>query len=203
MSKIKQSPKMPPEKRREQLLKAARELFYKNGYRETTTEAIARRARLTKGAVYYHFKNKEELLYELIVNISRRRRERLRELVADNVSPIKALQVILADEDKWFQHDWNYHIDIWLQAMKLPRIRELMNQQLELYTEIFIEKINPCFGTRKHRRELALLTLSLFHGLYIRKILGPGLVDVTAQTRLFESLLAKNYCDEKARKRKK
>ena len=203
MSKIKQSPKMPPEKRREQLLKAARDLFYKKGYRETTTEEIARRARLTKGALYYHFKNKEDLLYELIVDISHQRRERLRRLVSDNVSPAKALGVILADEDEWFRHNWNYHIDIWLQAMKLPRIRKLMNRQLELFTDIFIEKINPCYGTKKQRRELALLTLSLFHGLYIRKILGPGLVDISAQTKLFETLLAKNYRDQRTKKRKK
>ena len=194
---------MPPEKRREQLLKAARDLFYKKGYRETTTEEIARRARLTKGALYYHFKNKEDLLYELIVDISHQRRERLRRLVSDNVSPAKALGVILADEDEWFRHNWNYHIDIWLQAMKLPRIRKLMNRQLELFTDIFIEKINPCYGTKKQRRELALLTLSLFHGLYIRKILGPGLVDISAQTKLFETLLAKNYRDQRTKKRKK
>ncbi len=203
MSKIRQSPKMPPEKRREQLLKAARELFYKNGYRETTTEAIARRARLTKGAIYYHFKNKEDLLYELIVDISHQRRERLRALVADRATPARALRVILADEDEWFRHDWNYHIDIWLQAMKLPRIRRLMNRQLELFTDILVEKINPRYGTKKQRRELALLTLSLFHGLYIRKILGPGLVDVSAQTKLFENLLSKKYHDQRTKKREK
>ena len=55
MAKIKQSPKMPAEVRREQLMMAARELFVKKGYRDTTTEEIARRARVTKGALYYHF----------------------------------------------------------------------------------------------------------------------------------------------------
>ena len=66
MPKIKQSPKLPPELRRHQLLKAARTLFVKKGYQGTTTEQIARRAGLTKGALYHHFTNKEDILMGLL-----------------------------------------------------------------------------------------------------------------------------------------
>ncbi|UCG60646.1 MAG: TetR/AcrR family transcriptional regulator [Candidatus Zixiibacteriota bacterium] len=203
MAKIKQSPKQPAEKRREQLLKAARELFHKKGYRETTTEEIARRARLTKGALYHHFRNKEDVLYELIVDISRRRRERLLERVAKGAAPAQVLKIILADEDRWFRHDWNYHIDIWLQAMKLPRIRRLMTEQMELFIEILTDRLDRRFGNQKQRRNMALFTLSLFHGLYVRKILGPDLINVTAQTRLFGSLLATSNLYKPVRKRNK
>ena len=65
-TKIKQSPKMPAEHRREQLLDAAGTLFMKKGYLGTTTEEVARKAGLTKGGLYFHFKNKEELLFELV-----------------------------------------------------------------------------------------------------------------------------------------
>ncbi len=203
MAKIKQSPKQPAAKRREQLLKAARELFHRKGYRETTTEEIARRARLTKGALYHHFRNKEDVLYELIVDISRRRRERLLENVTEGTAPADVLKVILAGEDKWFRHDWNYHIDIWLQAMKLPRIRQLMRQQVEMFVDILTDKLDSRIGTRKQRRNLALFVLSLFHGLYVRKILGPDLIDVTAQTKLFGSLLSTSNLYKPDDKRKK
>ena len=66
MSKIKQSPKLPAEKRREQLLKAAEKVIVKKGFRHTTMEEIARQAKLTKGALYFHFKNKEEIFFELV-----------------------------------------------------------------------------------------------------------------------------------------
>lgn len=203
MNKIKQSPKLPPEKRREQLLKAARELFHKKGYRETTTEEIARRARLTKGALYHHFRNKEDVLYELIVDISRRRRERLRQKVADQVCPSRVLRVLLADEDEWFRYDWNYHIDIWLQAMKLPRIRKVMNEQMELFVDILTDKLNSSYGNKRQRHNLAHFTLSVFHGLYVRKLLGPNLVDTTAQAKLFESLLIDRVNKNSDGKRKK
>ena len=57
MVKIKQSPKLPAEERKMQLLMSAQKLFTKKGFKETTTNEIAADAKLTKGALYFHFKN--------------------------------------------------------------------------------------------------------------------------------------------------
>jgi AcrR family transcriptional regulator len=46
---------------RQALLAAARSLFARDGYAETSIDEIARHERLTKGALYHHFKNKQEL----------------------------------------------------------------------------------------------------------------------------------------------
>jgi AcrR family transcriptional regulator len=53
----------------EGLLTAARALFVSQGYRHTTVDEIAVAARLTKGAVYFYFRNKEALLAELLDRI--------------------------------------------------------------------------------------------------------------------------------------
>ncbi len=50
----------------EGLLMAARALFVSQGYRHTTVDAIAEAAHLTKGAVYFYFRNKEALLSALL-----------------------------------------------------------------------------------------------------------------------------------------
>ena len=54
-------------KTRQKILKAARDLFSKKGYDRTTFEDIALRINLTKGAVYWHFRSKPELLRQLVV----------------------------------------------------------------------------------------------------------------------------------------
>lgn len=46
---------------RRQILRAAEALFARHGYDSTTVEQIAHQAGVTKGAVYYFFKNKAEL----------------------------------------------------------------------------------------------------------------------------------------------
>ena len=50
----------------EGLLAAARKLFVSQGYRHTTVDEIAVAAHLTKGAVYFYFRNKEALLSSLL-----------------------------------------------------------------------------------------------------------------------------------------
>ncbi len=43
------------------LVDAARELFAKDGYAATSLDAVAAKARVTKGAVYHHFEGKQQL----------------------------------------------------------------------------------------------------------------------------------------------
>lgn len=49
------------QKTRRILLKTARELFTQNGYANTSTEEIVRRSRVTRGALYYHYRDKADI----------------------------------------------------------------------------------------------------------------------------------------------
>lgn len=62
---------------REAVLKAALDLFYEKGYTRTTFDEIAKRINLTKGAVYWHFRNKADLLAELLKDRFQARRAQL------------------------------------------------------------------------------------------------------------------------------
>src|SRR5256885_13963076 len=55
-----------PEPSRKQLMAAAIDCFARLGYQGTTIDRIARDAGVTKGAVYYHFRDKEQLLFEAV-----------------------------------------------------------------------------------------------------------------------------------------
>ncbi len=50
----------------EQVLSAALELFVSNGFQATSIDQIAAAAKLTKGGVYFYFKDKSTLLLELL-----------------------------------------------------------------------------------------------------------------------------------------
>jgi TetR/AcrR family acrAB operon transcriptional repressor len=55
-----------PEASRDAILDAALRCFAKRGYHETSIDDIAARARLSKGAVYWHFEGKRELFLALM-----------------------------------------------------------------------------------------------------------------------------------------
>ena len=54
--------KSPHDIQRPDIVEAALQEFLERGYEGTSLEAIARRARLTKGGLYYHFRSKDEIL---------------------------------------------------------------------------------------------------------------------------------------------
>ncbi len=55
------------ERRRQAILKAAKGLFFKQGFAATTMTQIAAAAELGKGTLYLYFQNKEELYISLLV----------------------------------------------------------------------------------------------------------------------------------------
>ncbi len=66
------------EQTRQAILDSALNLFYEKGFSRTTFDEIARRINLTKGAVYWHFRNKADLLAEIIKqNFSARNEQQL------------------------------------------------------------------------------------------------------------------------------
>ena len=61
------------------LLDAARSLFAKKGYHETTAEEIVRRAGLTRGALYHHFEDKKDLFRAVVEEMEGEIDERIEE----------------------------------------------------------------------------------------------------------------------------
>src|SRR2546426_12474530 len=49
------------EKTKDALMRAARELFVEKGFAGVAAEEIVQRARVTRGALYHHFKDKKDL----------------------------------------------------------------------------------------------------------------------------------------------
>ncbi len=86
---------MPPQRRREEyaeatrraLLDAAREVFAADGYAAGSLDHIAQRARVTKGAVYHHFTDKEALFAAVVAELEARAVRRLDDLVDGEEDP--------------------------------------------------------------------------------------------------------------------
>ena len=59
-----------PEIRRAEIMDAAMQLFMEKGYIHTTTQDIVDKVNISRGLLYYHFKNKEDILYCLVEQYS-------------------------------------------------------------------------------------------------------------------------------------
>lgn len=79
-------------KKKQEILRSAAEVFVEKGFEGTTMEEIAAKLLMTKGSMYYYFKNKEELLYHCHKTIMEVSIEKLKEISLKNISPSKKLE---------------------------------------------------------------------------------------------------------------
>jgi len=70
------------ERRREEILRAATELFAENGFSDAITQALADRLGVGKGTIYRYFPSKRELFLAAADRVMRKLRERVLESVA-------------------------------------------------------------------------------------------------------------------------
>jgi AcrR family transcriptional regulator len=76
------------------LLDAAREQFASEGYVETSIDEICGRARVTKGALYHHFRDKRDLFTAVFEEVEREWADELAALVAEERDPLERIQIV-------------------------------------------------------------------------------------------------------------
>jgi AcrR family transcriptional regulator len=125
---------------RQALLDAARTIFTEEGYQETNIEAIARAARVTRGAFYYHFEDKKALFDAVVVALQAEAAQAVADRAVAVTQPWEQLQV---------------GIEAYLDVCSEPAYRRLVIQEAPAVLETARAR------TIDEKHVLALLTASL------------------------------------------
>jgi TetR/AcrR family transcriptional regulator, transcriptional repressor for nem operon len=85
-----------PEKTRRKVLKAAFDEFYRNGFQGSSINRIVDQAGTTKGALFHHFEDKNDLGYAVVEEVVfPEMKQRWLDPLADSVDPIAALKKVM------------------------------------------------------------------------------------------------------------
>jgi AcrR family transcriptional regulator len=148
------------------LLQAAEEVFVRDGYEGAQLTEIAASAGRTKGAVYAHFKNKEDLFLALFEQRTREHVNRLLgkiERCSDQKQRLAAFRefyVQLASNKTWPVLDLEFK----LFAIRHPHSKERLRKAFEMSTPVKDDaRYNLLFGplTSEHKAEVDLSLLAL------------------------------------------
>ncbi len=147
------------------LLDSAQTLFAQDGYHHTSVDEICRRARVTKGALYHHYRNKEELFADVVESLELDLVERIGAALKDT-------------DDPWAAG--LYGVDLFLDHCLDPGYRRI----------VMIDAPNvlgaPTLAKIGERTAAGLLR-TLFQNLMKAKLIAKQPLDVTV--RLFSSVL--------------
>jgi AcrR family transcriptional regulator len=89
------------QRQRKKILNAAGRLFWQKGYRATTLDDIARAGRINKATIYYYFKNKAFLLFEIVCGVMHEALENARPLLSSALRPREKLRVLILQHTRW------------------------------------------------------------------------------------------------------
>ena len=166
------------ERRRQQIMIAAKRVFYNKGFAKVTMEDIAREAELSPGTLYLYFKSKDELCASLSLRILQYLNIRLRhvstEKELDGQQKLEALKDAIIDV---YEFDPLILVNLFrlqssetlknLSPQLIADIKELFNSSLGAMSNIFNEGINKGVIIDKKPEAIADLLWALFSGIVL------------------------------------
>jgi AcrR family transcriptional regulator len=75
------------ENRRDEILRAAQDLFHRTGYANTSLDDIARAVGIKREGLYYYFPNRTQILITIIKPLGLQLRDRVREILESDAPP--------------------------------------------------------------------------------------------------------------------
>lgn len=170
---------------RDELLTAALRVFARRGYREAGVDEIAAEAGYSKGALYWHFPGKEELLLTLLEErIDKPMRERFALLASApperdmSLEATRAFARQLDEEREALLLEREY----WSLAIRDPELRaRYAERQTELRRDLAVamEARARHLGTpdlTMPAEEVARIVMSIISGLAVDELIEPGSV---------------------------
>ena len=163
--------RLSKEKRREQIKGIALKLFIDNGYSKTTMDEIIQAVGISKGGMYHHFSNKEEIFLELLKDGNEYRKNLVVEYMREN-SQSRNEKIVEMLLDKIL--DKNQYKDLYtvflMEIQSNEKFKRLFKKIYDEGIEDFIEFCKK-EGLEEYvsisNYEFTLLMNSLYIGLYL------------------------------------
>ena len=166
------------ERRRQQIIVAAKRVFSEKGYSKSTMEDIAREAELSPGTLYLYFKNKDELYASLSLRILQYLNIRLEDVKREkDVEPREKIDAIKEALFDVYQFDPMILINMFhlqsnetlknLSSPLLENITELSRNSLTILAGIFKDDTGQNRYASHHPSAIADIVWSLFTGVVL------------------------------------
>jgi len=117
------------EKRKEDIFRAAVWCFNKKGYYETTIDAIASRAKVSKGSIYYYFKSKKKLFLELFHYSVNKYFSQLKDYIREEKSPDILLRMFINKSSQFLKENedfFRFCLEFLSMGVREPEVRKVM-----------------------------------------------------------------------------
>ena len=170
--------------RRAQLTRAAYKVVGQKGYYDFTIRDIAREAGLSTGLVHYYFKNKEDLLLNLLKEINRNMLIVLNKAISASDDPKVKLNIFMNQAFNLVRDEKDYFyivIDFWTQVNKNDRMKRANTKLFKSYrdeiSKILREGIEKGVFMKMDVDYTSAVSISIIQGMIIQFVIDTNAFD--------------------------
>lgn len=127
------------ERRRAQIIKAAIQLFGKQGYHVTTIRDIAIRAKVSIGLIYQYVEDKEDVLFLALVEVLDSYKRRIPEALAERKDPLERFRTAIHAYCEVNDENVDATVLAYRETKSLRRERRDLIKQKEMETNALVE----------------------------------------------------------------
>lgn len=172
------------EKRKQELLNIAYQLFIQKGYEETSIDDIIAQAHIAKGTYYYHFPSKEATLEAVIDMMINNEVQRAQEVLSAPISvPQKLIGVITSLRPEQNENNIADALNKKENIVMHEKVsRRIINEAVPLVAQVVSEGIAQGVFDCDHVQERVRMILILSDRLFDGDNFTPGVVEVFIDT---------------------
>jgi len=166
--------------RREEILSAACDLFYRQGFHATTMDDVARMVNLNKGTLYYYYDSKISLLFEIFLNAIDLPLHRLRGY-SEDLSPAEFIEKALRDSFRSIGGSWEQtavyfqeygFIAQYFSKDQMGLLKQREHEYEKILTDVLAAGMKEGVFVKAEPQVLLRVILSIFSG--INRWFRPG-----------------------------
>lgn len=179
---------------RARLVEAALDVFSLAGYEHATVDDIARAARVSKGAFYFHFTSKEDMLAELLRIWASDKTDAMRRSVEAEDEPALRLRALLG---ALFSYGGDFRwprmlLEFWSQSTRSDDVARALRRTYRHWSKMLACSVAPAYAGPAHgsAEDAAAAVLAMHDGLACEMALGRRVTMAVIEQRIAPLLAA-------------
>ncbi|NLA76104.1 MAG: TetR/AcrR family transcriptional regulator [Deltaproteobacteria bacterium] len=148
--------------KKEQILQEIAELFYVNGYEKTSIRDISNALNISKPGLYYHFTNKQEILFDMIYDFMEGTNLALFSELSDISTPEKRLFCIIKNHiESFIKHPARMRVLVYEAHSLEGNYYERFRQKQREYIVVIKEVLQKIMDKHDSGRNINVVTFTL------------------------------------------
>jgi len=176
------------------ILEKGKELFFKHGISKVSVEEVCQEASVSKMTFYRHFKNKHELAFLIVKDLTSKARKQYNEIMTAEISFEQKMLDFFEYKSEQANHmSFEFINDLYLKSANNKEIIEFLNKESQRGQTQFIQDFEKAQQEGYIRNDMPASFILHMMGVIQKEVQNPTLQTITNTPRELTQLISEFF----------